>query len=82
MGPAQIDRPQDIIDNLNERITEAKQQGWIGDVEGLRVTLNSAELKLAQMYKLQHHQDREIIELGIPRVRTMKKPMTEDPLGD
>ncbi|WP_251037141.1 hypothetical protein [Arthrobacter sp. ISL-28] len=55
--PTQIARLQDIIDNLKERITEAKQHGWVGDVEGLRVTLNSAELKLAQMYKLHSHHD-------------------------
>jgi hypothetical protein len=42
----------------------------IRDVEGLRVTLNSAELKLAQMYKLQSRNDREVVELGIPRTRT------------
>ena len=67
--PAQIDRLQDIIDNLQERIAEAKQHGWLGDVEGLRVTLNSAEMKLAQMYKLQNHHNRGIVELGTPRVR-------------
>ena len=50
--PVQIDRLQDVIDNLEERITEAEQHGWLGDVEGLRATLNSAELKLAQMYEL------------------------------
>ena len=71
--PTQINRLQDIIDNLEERITEAEQHGWLGDVEGLRVTLNSAEMKLAQMYKLQNPQDRAIVELGTPRVRNMKE---------
>ena len=77
--PAQIGRLQDIVDNLRERIAEAKQQGWAGDVEGLRVTLNGAELKLAQMYKLQNHHGSEVAELGIPIVRTkMKKLKTDD----
>jgi hypothetical protein len=71
--PAQIDRLQDIIDNLEERITEAEQRGWLGDVEGLRVTLNSAELKLAQMYKLQSHHDREVVALGTPTFRNTKE---------
>jgi integrase len=71
--PAQIDRLQDIIDNLEERITEAEQHGWLGDVEGLRVTLNSAELKLAQMYKLQSHHDREVVVLGTPTFRNTKE---------
>lgn len=67
--PGQINRLQDIIDNLEERIAEAEQHGWLGDAEGLRVTLNSAEMKLAQMFKLQNHLDREVVELGIPRSR-------------
>lgn len=71
--PAQIDRLQDIIDNLAERITEAEQHGWLGDVEGLRVTLNSAEVKLAQMYKLQSHHDREVVALGTPTLRNIKE---------
>jgi integrase len=76
--PSQINRLQDIIDNLEERITEAEQHGWLGDAEGLRVTLNSAELKLAQMYKLQNHHGREVVELGTPRIRTIKKQTTDD----
>lgn len=71
--PAQIDRLQAIIDNLEDRITEAEQNGWLGDVEGLRVTLNSAELKLAQMYKLQSHHDREVVVLGTPTFRNTKE---------
>jgi len=67
--PTQLHRLQDIIDNLHERITEAKQQGWLGDVEGLRVTLNSAEMKLAQMHRLQSNLEREVVDLGLPRIK-------------
>jgi integrase len=76
--PTQIDRLQDIIDNLQERIAEAKQHGWVGDVEGLRVTLNSAELKLAQMYKLQSHHKTEVVSLGIPRSRSNSRTDPSD----
>lgn len=68
--PTQINRLQDIIDNLEERITEAEQHGWLGDAEGLRVTLNSAEMKLAQMFKMQSNQKSEVVDLGIPRSRS------------
>ncbi|MCB5292229.1 hypothetical protein [Arthrobacter sp. SO3] len=68
--PSQINRLQDIIDNLEERITEAEQHGWLGDAEGLRVTLNSAEMKLAQMFKMQSNQKSEVVDLGIPRARS------------
>lgn len=71
--PSQISRLQDIVDNLEERITEAEQHGWLGDVEGLRVTLNSAEMKLSQMFKLKNHQAGEVVDLGTPRVRNLKE---------
>ncbi|MEV8042081.1 tyrosine-type recombinase/integrase [Arthrobacter sp. NPDC080082] len=72
--PAQTERLQDIIDNLRDRITEAKQHGWIGDVEGLRVTLSSAEIKLAQMFKMQSQKDRTTVDLGTPRIRAIREP--------
>lgn len=39
----------DIRDNLIARIAEAEREGWLGEVEGLHVSLASAEDKLAQL---------------------------------
>ncbi|WP_442942078.1 site-specific integrase [Nonomuraea sp. NBC_00507] len=47
--PAQRPRLQEIRDNLLARIAEAEREGWLGEIEGLRVSLAGAEDKLAQL---------------------------------
>ena len=47
--PAQRPRIAEIRDNLLDRITEAERGGWLGEVEGLKVSLAGAEDKLAQI---------------------------------
>jgi integrase len=47
--PAQRHRLIEIRDNLVARIAEARDQGWLGEIEGLQVSLAGAEEKLAQM---------------------------------
>ena len=47
--PAQRDRLIEIRDNLVARIEEAEREGWLGEVEGLQVSLAGAEDKLAQI---------------------------------
>ncbi|MER6126240.1 hypothetical protein ABT173_27190 [Streptomyces sp. NPDC001795] len=41
--PAQRPRLAEIIDNLNARIAEAECEGWLGEVEGLQVSISGAE---------------------------------------
>jgi hypothetical protein len=60
--PTQQDRLEEIIANLAERLTEATERGWLGDVEGLTTSLDAAEQKLAQMR-------RTATNLGIPTIR-------------
>ncbi|MEU0691169.1 hypothetical protein [Streptomyces uncialis] len=57
---------EEIRDNLVARIAEAEREGWLGEVEGLRVSLAGAEDKLV-------HMDRRAsggtaIDLGMPRI--------------
>lgn len=47
--PAQRDRLGEIRDNLLARIAEADREGWLGEVEGLRISLAGAEDKLTQL---------------------------------
>jgi hypothetical protein len=47
--PDQRQRIVDIRDNLIARITEAEREGWLGEVEGLRISLTGANDKLAQI---------------------------------
>jgi len=47
--PAQRPRLVEIRDNLHARIAEARQQGWLGEVDGLQISLTGARQKLAQL---------------------------------
>lgn len=57
--PDQRERLQSIIDSLEERIAEADQRGWLGEVDGLRTSRAAAEQKLIQM-------QRTATNLGMP----------------
>ncbi|KZB84313.1 hypothetical protein [Amycolatopsis regifaucium] len=48
-GPAQEPRLPAIVVNLNGRIREATGRGRLGEVNGLRVSRDFADHKLAQM---------------------------------
>lgn len=63
--PAQRDRLVEIRDNLRARITEANSEGWLGEIEGLQVSLAGAQDKLAQI-----DQRPTPTWLGMPATRT------------
>ena len=56
--PAQRTGSLEIRDNLHARIAEAEREGWLGEVEGLQVSLAGAEDKLAQIDRRAHHSTR------------------------
>ena len=64
--PAQRGRLVEIRDNLKARIAEAEHEGWLGEVEGLQVSLAGAEEKLAQLDR----RNANTADLGIPTVTT------------
>ncbi|MGH9189694.1 MAG: tyrosine-type recombinase/integrase, partial [Acidimicrobiales bacterium] len=66
--PAQRSRIVEIRDNLTDRITEARREGWLGDVEGLEISLAGATEKLAQIDRRQAGQS--TVELGMPSTRS------------
>jgi hypothetical protein len=47
--PSQRARLSEIRDNLIARAAEARREGWLGEAEGLDVSLEGAEEKLAQL---------------------------------
>ncbi|MFH8714579.1 tyrosine-type recombinase/integrase [Streptomyces zaomyceticus] len=63
--PAQRGRLEEIRDNLVARIAEAEHEGWLGEIEGLRVSLAGAEDKLAQVYALAERKS-ATVQLGMP----------------
>jgi site-specific recombinase XerD len=61
--PAQRARLSEIRDNLTARIAEAQREGWLGEVEGLQISLAGAEDKLAQ---IDRRPRRGTVALGMP----------------
>jgi hypothetical protein len=47
--PAHRARLEEIHDNLEARIIEAKREGWLGEVEGLQISYSGVKDKLAQI---------------------------------
>ncbi|WP_328749109.1 site-specific integrase [Streptomyces sp. NBC_00285] len=65
VDPTERGRLVEIRDNLDDRIAEAKREGWLGEVEGLSVSLDAAEEKLAQLDARQEKKDSPVF-LGVP----------------
>lgn len=78
--PAQRPRLTGLRDNLRARIGEAEREGWLGEAEGLKVSLAAAQQKLGQLDELARR--RSTIHLGMPgfpdiAARTLTTPGKE-----
>jgi integrase len=62
--PAQRARIAEIRDNLTARMAEAEREGWLGEAEGLKVSLAGAEDKLAQ---IDRRSGNGPVDLGLPQ---------------
>ena len=62
--PAARSRLVEIRDNLIARITEAESHRWLGEAEGLKVSLAGARAKLAQIDQITRRN--LATQLGIP----------------
>jgi integrase len=63
--PAARDRLAQIRDNLIARIAEAESHRWLGEAEGLKVSLAGAQAKLTQMDQISARRS-QAVQLGIP----------------
>ena len=63
--PARRPRISAIRHNLIARIVEAEREGWLGEIEGLKISLAGASDKLAQ---IDRHTSRQPVNLGIPAI--------------
>lgn len=64
-SPTQRARLEEIRDNLIARIAEAEREGWLGEIEGLQVSLAGAQGKLAQIDAALARQSSSV-HLGMP----------------
>jgi hypothetical protein len=64
-SPGKIGRLQEIITNLRDRIGEGQEQVWLGEAGGLRISVDAARIKLAQM---ERRIDRggDLVQLALP----------------
>lgn len=76
MDPQQRPRLIEIIRNLRDRVTEARANGWHGEVEGLQVSLDAANAKLASLNRSRQDGRPRLVEIGLP-VFTDKPPNHE-----
>jgi hypothetical protein len=70
--PAQRERLTDIRDNLIARIAEAEREGWLGEVEGLKVSLTGTEGKIAQLDR--RPSGPSVVDLGLPAIINPDSP--------
>jgi hypothetical protein len=70
LWPDPVQRPRlvEIRDNLIARISEARREGWLGEVEGLQVSLAGAEDKLDRLDR--RFRTSTTVDLGLPQQRT------------
>jgi hypothetical protein len=73
--PAQRPRITEIRDNPIARIAEAEREGWLGEVEGLQISLDGANGKLAQ---IDHRSATPAVDLGIPSPRAQPACSDQD----
>lgn len=66
MDPRQKPRLIKIIQNLRDRIREARANGWLGEVEGLQVSFDAAMAKLKSLKNIPTDGRPQLVDLGMP----------------
>ena len=72
VDPRQRHRLAEIIANLGDRITEARANGWLGEVQGLQVSLDAARAKMASLARAEKARVSGQADLGIPTIREIR----------
>jgi hypothetical protein len=71
----------EIIQNLRERIREARANGWLGEVEGLQVSFDAAMAKLNSLKRAPTDGRPQLVGLGMP-VLTDHAPLLQPGSGE
>jgi hypothetical protein len=69
LDPNQRDRLIEIIRSLTDRIDEARANGWLGEVQGLQISLDAARAKLVSLDRT-NRSGGNITRLGVPLIRS------------
>ncbi|MFF0062699.1 tyrosine-type recombinase/integrase [Streptomyces sp. NPDC005279] len=83
VGPNERPRLVEIRQNLADRIAEAEREGWLGEAEGLSVSLAAAEEKISQLDGRQDRRSSQVF-LGVPSFDqiTSRTSTAPKPAGD
>jgi hypothetical protein len=74
---AQIARLTEIIENLNARLAEAHERGWLGEIEGIEASLAAADQRLASMQRTANQQTVRV-GLGATRSPNILGPLSAE----
>ncbi|WP_405495737.1 hypothetical protein [Streptomyces sp. NBC_00096] len=66
IDPRQRSPPIEIIQNLREGVREARANGWLGEVEGLQVSLDAANAKPHSLKRTPTAGRPQLVDLGMP----------------
>jgi hypothetical protein len=69
IDPRARGRLTEIMKNLTARIDEARSYGWLGEAEGLQVSLAAAKDKLVHLDRTERATKPNTTDLGIPVIR-------------
>jgi hypothetical protein len=69
VSPQQRPRLIEIISNLRERTAEARTNGWLGEVQGLEVSLQAAQRKLDSLDRSIERNRTGSTDLGMPAIK-------------
>jgi hypothetical protein len=76
--PAQRPRIAEIRDNLIARIAEAEREGWLGEVEGLQISLAGANDNIAQIDR--RSPAATAVNIGMPTIAGIAENTTPPPI--
>ncbi|GAA1379630.1 tyrosine-type recombinase/integrase [Catellatospora chokoriensis] len=68
VDPGQQQRLAEIIQNLGDRISEARMNGWLGEVQGLQISLDAAANKMASLRRTSS-KGAQTAMIGMPVIR-------------
>lgn len=66
VDPSQRPRLAAIARNLTDRISEARANGWLGEVQGLQTSLEAAKKKLVALDRLARATKSGTVTIGMP----------------
>lgn len=66
VDPSQRPRLAAIARNLTDRISEARTNGWLGEVQGLQTSLEAAKKKLVALDRLARSTSSGAVTIGMP----------------